>query len=146
LDSVELMMLAVYVKEAMQMQNYKIIDTEMYQSKMSNLKSSLPHAVMRLVWHGDSCRIRNKYWNEYLYADERTYDSKQRYVFSWIPKGTRDEDVWAFRTVANGETFTIVNKHHNEYLYSLEDEYNSERRYAFTWIPGTTLYKNFFWE
>ncbi len=136
LNNGEVLKLAYYVKEAMEMKGYLNVHQE-ERSNLEKLKSRLPESVRNAVFASQVC-IKNTYQNEYLYAavDCFNYDTERRKAFTWVLGKNDKQGVWKIQP--DGDSFRIVNVEFNEHLYAASNyfNYDNDRRMVFTWIPG----------
>ena len=88
--------------------------------------------LFRLIGDKNNCRIFNVYFGEYIYADEKAYDSKSTRVFSWRPGSPSNRCDWEISGT------TIRNCSKKEYMYAADTGKGADRRYVFTksWQPG----------
>lgn len=129
--------LAYYIKETMEMENYRDVHQEK-RSELERLKNKLPESVRNAVFSSKVC-IKNIYQNEYLYAADScfNYDNDRRMVFTWIQKNEKN-DKFRWKIRPDGDNFNIVNAEFNENLYASSNyfNYDNDRRMVFTWVPG----------
>lgn len=88
-----------------------------------------------LPFFSGKCTLKNKYYDEYLYASIVENDGSRRRVYTWIEDATwiPDEDCYFHIDAEYGGTYSIKNKKHDEYLYPFYD--NTNKRPVYTWIP-----------
>ncbi|XP_044734787.1 uncharacterized protein LOC123297258 isoform X2 [Chrysoperla carnea] len=137
--------LAYNVRQSMEQPNYQNIE-EIFKNMFGDIKRKIPSWARNIIWNGDKCKLKNRNWDQYIYADGAIdYDSERRRVFSWqvgTPQGIMEpESQWKFETDDEGESFMLKNVRWNEYLYAASDyfNYDNNRRQVFTWRPGTQV-------
>ncbi|XP_044732168.1 uncharacterized protein LOC123295031 [Chrysoperla carnea] len=107
--------------------NTKLIENLV--EKLGNELDKLPKQMVNFIVRPNGCKLRNKAYLQYLYADGRfllwsDIGSDRHNVFLWKwqtatdPAGILEpESKWKFETSNNCETFTLKNVQYNEYLY-----------------------------
>lgn len=97
-----------------------------------------------LPFFGGKCSLKNKGYDEYLYASTHTNDEKRRHVFTFIADKKLKEKSYFLIDSDIGGTFSIRNKLTDEYLYPNYDK--SLTHPVYTWIPHEGKFNEANWK
>jgi hypothetical protein len=90
------------------------------------MKAYLPYNVKALIW-SSSIRLRNTFYNDFMYAASAYKVGKFRRVFGWKPEKDLEYENWTVESY-DGEIFYIKNKSWEGYLNAYDSTWDSERR------------------
>jgi len=137
------------IKRMIQVSNWDNINSIKLALKIKTagleLGGSFPSSINNLVFKSSKCLLKNKRYNEYLYAVAGYIDVDRRRVLSWTPGTYDQQSYWLFKLSTDGGEsgeayFTIKSVYANEWFYAIDESYglyDERRRLVATWRPGT---------
>ncbi|XP_044735148.1 uncharacterized protein LOC123297520 [Chrysoperla carnea] len=128
---------AYYIKNYMELPNYSNIE-EKYKEVFENLKRNIPDWAQELIWNGDSCKLKNRKWDQYLSTcgkfgcNTTSVDSHMVFSSQDTLQESTEVSQWKFETNNQGTSFTIKNVDSDEFLYSSSNNTGEKSRLVLT--------------
>lgn len=148
--SEEMVDLVFHIHTVKRENNYDMVPL-MIRNRFEMIKNELPQSLSALAFASSVC-LKNRGFDEYLYADEDTKDRYRREVRTFVNVKQDSKAKWKIERHQDGD-LSIKNVKYDEYLcystvYALYDLYDLSEKslwrsfYSFTHIPKTNIPEN----